>query len=142
MKDKFMLATMRFRRMDLFPSGMTELPQSELAVMKRASAGCVCSGSGMCVSDIHEKLHLSKPAVSQTLNSLERKGYIIRKIDDCDRRKITVTLTPAGEEVLAGAICAYERTLEAVLEQFGLNNAELLIDLINRLSDILEQMES
>lgn len=138
LREQFILVTMRFKRIDICPPGTNCLQQSELAVMARASAGCMANEKGVCVSDIQQNLHISKPAVSQTLNGLEQRGYIVRTIDPDDRRKITVTLTPEGERVFAEARRSYEKSLDLVLEQFGEENAAALIELLNRLMDIFK----
>lgn len=141
LREQFIYVTMRFKRMDFCPAEATCLQQSELAVMAKASAGCMGSGEGVSVSDIQQNLHISKPAVSQTLNSLESKHYIVRRIDPHDRRKITVTLTPEGECALAEAQCSYEKFLNSVLEHFGTENVSSLIELLNRLIDILDSTD-
>lgn len=139
LREQFILVMMRFKRIDFCPSSVTGLQQSELVVMGRASDGCVCDGRGIGTSDIQKDLHISKPSVSQTLNNLERKGYVVRMIDPADRRKITVTLTPEGKKVLADAQQYYAETLDRTLEQFGIENTRIVLELINRLMDIMQK---
>lgn len=138
LREQFIFVTMNFKRIDICPMSADSLQQSELAVMARAAEGCMGSCRGISVSDIQQNLHISKPAVSQTLNNLEKKRYIVRTIDPDDRRKIMVTLTPMGEEALARAKCFYEDNLDCLLEQFGTDNVKTLVSLINRLMDILD----
>lgn len=59
-----------------------------------------CPDKKVYVSDIQSNLYITKPAVSQMLNTLEKKGYVIREIDKSDRRKIAVALTSEGQGVL------------------------------------------
>jgi len=129
---------MRFKRFDACADTACALPQTELAVLLKASTCCRRSAEGVCVSSIQENLHISKPAVSQTLNSLEQKGFIHRTIDPNDRRKITVTLTCEGQTALNDAKMCFDKGLDSVLEQFGEENAKSLVELINRLMDIIE----
>ncbi|MDR2932017.1 MAG: MarR family transcriptional regulator [Oscillospiraceae bacterium] len=138
LREQFIGVIMRFKKMDLCPPSTVCLQASELAVMGRASAGCVWNEKGVCVSEIQQALHISKPAVSQTLNGLERKGYIIRRIDPDDRRKITVTITPSGRVVLRDAQQSFDQTLNVTLQQFGDENTRTLVELMGRLMDILE----
>lgn len=138
LREKFLLVTMRFKRFDVCPVTSC-LQQSELVVMAKAAAGCCACEKGASVSDIQQNLHISKPAVSQTLNSLEQKGYILRTIDLDDRRKIMVTLTPEGQVAFDKAQCIYQQALDDLLLQFGTQNTKQLITLINQLMDIIEK---
>ncbi|MGI6153725.1 MAG: MarR family winged helix-turn-helix transcriptional regulator [Christensenellaceae bacterium] len=140
LKEAFVGAIMRFKKVDICAGQKDQLQFSELVVMGKASSGCVCGGKGMNVSEIQQVLHLSKPAVSQTLNGLEKKGYITRTIDPSDRRKITVTLTPAGQKELESGMCCYDRELNEVLERFGAASTKQLIGLISRLIKIIEEI--
>lgn len=139
LKEQFILVMMRFKRIDFCPSSIIGLQQSELAVMAKASDGCMCDGKGIGTSDIQKNLHISKSSVSQTLNNLEKKGYVVRTIDPVDRRKITVVLTSEGEKVLADSWNCYEDSLDNILDQFGIENVELVLELINRLIEIVEK---
>lgn len=140
LKEQLTGAIIRFKRADNCLSFQTRLQISELAVMGRAYGSCTYPEKGMCVSEIQQTLHVSKPAVSQILNSLEKKGYIVRAIDPADRRKITVTVTASGEAELEDCQKCYSELLDRVLEQLGLENAKILIDQLNRLMDILEKL--
>lgn len=138
-KEQFMAAIFRLKKAAAYFPETDGLPFSELAVMCRVSAGCAFGKDGFSVSQIQQEMHISKPAVSQVLNNLEKKGYIVRAIDSGDRRKITVTLTRDGESELASAIGCRDRLLERVFEEFGHENVRTLIRLVNRLMDILEE---
>ena len=49
------------------------------------------------LAEIREYLSISKPAVSQMLGNLEKKGYLTREPDKTDRRNLVLALTPAGQ---------------------------------------------
>ena len=49
--------------------------------------------------DIVEQLDISKPAVSRSLESLERKGYLVREVDPADKRARRVLLTEKAMEI-------------------------------------------
>lgn len=139
-RAQFLAAVFRMKKgAACFPPSVG-MQSSELAVMYKASVGCTRSPKGYTVSEIQQSLHISKPAVSQILNNLESKGYIIRSIASGDRRKIVVTLTREGEAELRCAMRCQDEALEKVFEQFGDENIRLFIDLTNRLMDILEEL--
>ncbi len=140
LKEVFITTVVRFKRVDLQNGTSTCLQPNELLIISRAANGCACTKKGYHVSEIHQDLHISKPAVSQALNALEKKGYIIRAIDPDDRRKITVRVTQAGEAQLETARQFYDRALEEIIRQFGMENTETLLSLLDRLMNILEEI--
>jgi DNA-binding MarR family transcriptional regulator len=58
-------------------------------------------GEEITAKNIMARNHGSKAATSQTLNGLEKKGYIITEPSKNDRRKKVITLTAKGQNVNA-----------------------------------------
>lgn len=133
------MTIIRFKRVDSCINNGKGLQMSELAVMGKAAKGC--ANGGMCVGDITETMHISKPAVSQILNNLERRELITRAIDKKDRRKITVNLTPAGRAALHEAMTCLNEMMDDVLNSFGSENTKTLVALLNELMDIFENYD-
>jgi DNA-binding MarR family transcriptional regulator len=52
-------------------------------------------------SRVADRLTLGKPTVSAAVESLTKRGLLLREDAAEDRRATTLTLTPAGEEALA-----------------------------------------
>ena len=123
-----------------FPSEC-DIQWSELLIMEKICKDC--SGGGTCinVSEIQENMYISKPAVSQTLNNLEKKGYIIREIDMRDRRKISVQPTSTGEEVLTRSSMTYDEKIQYLFDQFGQDNMDQLLQLLNKLADLVDDLD-
>ncbi|MCL2832839.1 MAG: MarR family transcriptional regulator [Treponema sp.] len=93
------------------------------------------------VNGICEMLHITKPAVTYILNSLEKEGYITRSIDISDRRRIEIKLTGRGRELIKIHIQSFEIFMNEVLTRFGENNSRTFIRLFNRLADIIEELK-
>lgn len=55
-------------------------------------------GEGKTISEVAEILGVTHGAASQTATRLEKKGYILRRKSETDRRQTVVILTPMGEE--------------------------------------------
>ena len=53
-------------------------------------------GEEVLPSEIGHEMDVSTARIAQTLNSIEKKGWITREINVNDRRKIIVRLTPLG----------------------------------------------
>ena len=141
LKDSFISASFRFKKVDACYPSACRIPLSEWVVMDKITNGCICTSSRLNVSEIQTCMHLSRPAISQILNSLEKKGYIIRDIDLNDRRKIYVTATPRGSEVLKRTRTSYEQVLQEVVTRFGEDEMFRLIESLNRLVDIYELID-
>ena len=55
---------------------------------------------GSRVADMAERAQLTKQAMAQLVEDLERRGYVERQVDPADRRAKIVRLTEAGWEVV------------------------------------------
>lgn len=142
LKQHFMNILFQVKRIDICNNVDMKLPYTELVVLNRLFSDDCIDGNSMCMSDIQSNLYISKPAVSQILNSLERKGYINRYIDTRDRRKIIVTATPAAHEVLKKSQTALDTKMDRILMEFGEENMTKLINQLAKLYEIYEKIES
>ncbi len=88
------------------------------------------------VSRLARSLHVSMPAVSQLLRSLEEKQLIERTISKEDRRKVAVALTDRGEQLLASARASLISVAEFVVSSLGEDDTRECIRLLNRIADI------
>ena len=53
---------------------------------------------GICIKDLAQILKLDKSGVSRSVEELVKKGYILRRPSEKDRRSVVLTLTKSGEE--------------------------------------------
>lgn len=67
-------------------------------------------------SDISKAISLSQATVTGVLDRLEKRGYIVRKRSDRDRRRTLVGITQLGNHILASAPPLMQ---ESFTEQFG-----------------------
>jgi DNA-binding MarR family transcriptional regulator len=51
-------------------------------------------------SQLAEVKRISRPAISQAVQALAEKGLVARSQDRDDRRRVSLSLTPAGEQLL------------------------------------------
>jgi len=70
--------------------------------------------AGMSPSELAARLSISKPAITQLLARLERKGLIRRWMLSTDRRRVSVRLTRAGTELCARHQEAFQEILNAL----------------------------
>lgn len=142
LKDSLVRSIFRFKKVGFqFPPG-SNLRMGELFVMRRIAENALDSDDNVYAADIQNGLHVTRPAVSQMLNSLEDKGYICREIDERDRRRLIITLTPRGESILKAMKEHADQVIAETILRFGEENTALLISLLNRFADISDELKS
>jgi len=85
---------------------------------------------------ISAEMNVSSARIAQALNSTEKKGWITRKIDPCDRRRILVALTPAGNGVVEERMQMMHDLARKMLERLGKDDAKEYVRILGRLVDI------
>jgi DNA-binding MarR family transcriptional regulator len=70
---------------------------------------------GASISDVAEHLEIALPSVSRLIEGLVGRGLVHRQPAAGDRRRVTLTLTAPGREVLHAARQAAEDYVTAVL---------------------------
>ncbi len=154
LKEQFIRTMMRFRKVGMaFPADL-DIRMGELMVMN-GIAGHFPPGihpdNEACKFNLHRKIfvsdlqhmhHITKPAISQMLNGLENKGYISREMDMQDRRKVSVTLTEKGRDILKRSKEHTDKMMDETISRFGEDNTRKLIELFSQLVDISEQIKN
>ncbi len=57
----------------------------------------------LMISQISDRMGIAPPTVTQLVNGLERKGYVIKKPDPDDGRIVRVALSAKGEKLVEKA---------------------------------------
>lgn len=141
LKEQYMRAIIRFRKVGIILPYTSDLNITELVVMRGLEENCPYSDNNISISEVQEGLHITKSAISQMMNSLEKKGFIERRIDTEDRRKIVVTLTQAGKDILKETKESANHNLSEIISHLGDGNTKQFIDLLNQVSDISEELK-
>lgn len=87
-------------------------------------------------SKISDKSRLSRPAITQTLNSLEKKGYIKRVLEENDRRKFKVSITEEGIQILNEAFEDKFTQLMEIANKLGEEKIKQLLDIFKEIVEI------
>ena len=78
-------------------AALSELLQGESLVL----TGLLSHQEGVVhPSDLSRELHLSRPRITAALSALQRKGLIAMHRSSTDRRRIQVSMTEAGREII------------------------------------------
>ena len=85
------------------------------------------------MSDIADRLILSKGGTTKVVDRLETKGLVTRQPDPKDRRALLVSITPLGEEMLATIRPIVDDAIQQYWGQhISAEEAETIVDVSDR----------
>ncbi|QLY33336.1 MarR family winged helix-turn-helix transcriptional regulator [Nocardia huaxiensis] len=105
----------------------TGMPFSRIRVLKRLRPGPIT------LKELAHAAGMDAPAATVAVNDLEERGLVVREIDPANRRQKLVSITEAGERVVADALDTPEPAPAPITE---LSDAEL-----RALRDLLRKLE-
>lgn len=111
--------------------------QGEAFVLKYIAS----RGSDVLPGEICGEMNVSSARIAQTLNSIEKKGWIKRRIDTHDRRRVLIKLTLDGQNV---ADEHYRKILEQaakMLDLLGEEDAKEYVRITGKLADLITMRE-
>ncbi len=89
-------------------------------------------------SVIAERAHLTSARTANVLRTLEEKGWIVREHATDDRRRVTVTLTEAGDAERKRRRRDFEEHAAAFIARLGEDDAREAIRILKRCNEIVE----
>ena len=146
LRERCVHMLMAFKRMKPSIGIESELSMGEFMALHKISAMHVraekeaAEDFELSVSNIQGELHVSKPAVSLILNSLEHKGLVRREIGREDRRRVAVRLTPDGDGMLLTLRKSADMMLDLIIERFGEEEMRDFLDRGDRLLQISREV--
>lgn len=107
------------------PLGLENFMQGEMKVLSyiHYTAG----GGEIATGDIVSALDMTGGRVAGILRSLEKKGFVSRRTDENDRRRIMVSSTPAGSDYVKNGRELLRSRLSAIINAMGGESAENFI---------------
>jgi DNA-binding MarR family transcriptional regulator len=58
------------------------------------------NGEPLAAGEVGARMHITSGSMTSLLDTLQRKGYVVRLLDPGDRRRVLVDVTPAAQDVL------------------------------------------
>ncbi len=107
----------------------TGLPFSRIRILSRLAR------EPLSVKQIAAAATIDAPAATVAVNDLEERGLVVRQIDPGNRRSKTVSLTPAGRELLA-VIDTVENPAPAPLRRLDAAELAALQALLEKLGEL------
>jgi DNA-binding MarR family transcriptional regulator len=137
-EDQIVAAIRRIMRaVDLHSRHLAEahgLTGPQLAILQAASRLGVASSTGV----LARAVHLSGPTVTGILDRLARSGLVERTRSGQDRRSVTITVTPLGEEVLAAAPSLLQDRFRAELERVEDWEQSMILAMLQRIAAMMD----
>ena len=117
------------------------ITMSEFILMREVAENTKESYNPMALTEVREYLSVSKAAVSQMINSLEKRGYLTREVDVNNRRNIIVVLTEVGQEVYQKKNQEFFDRFEKVIQGIGETDISHFIAMINNMADAMGEQD-
>ena len=93
-------------------------------------------GKRMISTQLAKRLGVTRSSVSQMVNRLEKEGIVYRLDDDVDRKIAYIVMTDEAKELAKKELANWTAGLEAVVAQFGEENMDTMLSLLERFIEI------
>ena len=90
--------------------------------------------------DLAKKMHLAPASLTRVLERLEQRQLITRAIDPSDRRRIVVSITASGLEILGGIKPWFASPVFAAISDLDAQSLEVVRKGLQMLSDQVDRM--
>ena len=91
--------------------------------------------ASLTINELARRMTIKPPSLVAVVDALEREGYLQRKPDPTDRRRMPLHITPTGEALLKKVpLCAETDALSVALDRLGERKAEQLAKLLEELA--------
>ena len=137
-EDQIVAAIRRIMRaVDLHSRHLAEehgLTGPQLATLQAASRLGEASSTGA----LARAVHLSGPTVTGILDRLAKRGLVERARNGQDRRSVTITITPLGEEVMAAAPSLLQDRFRAELVRVEEWEQTMILAMLQRIAAMMD----
>lgn len=93
------------------------------------------------VQKIAEKILVTSGTITYVIDKLQKKGYVVRKQCDKDKRIYYVSLTPAGRTLIEEVFQAHETDLDSLLNDMTSSEKTALIDGLKRMQHVIKKSD-
>ncbi len=122
-----------FERKFLKECGIVDVTPNEVKVLYIIGISNIKS-----MSEIADKLKITHGTLSITVNSLVKKGYVIRTRHKQDRRIIILYLTKKSLNVIKHYGMFYYELINQLINELESNKAAVLNEILEKLNDLIE----
>ena len=90
-------------------------------------------------NELSKKLDVSTARITKLLQKLVAKGYINKRQDENDKRKIIISLTDRGNEIAKSIEEKFYETISDVIDYIGIDDINKFIEITTKISNYLDQ---
>lgn len=94
------------------------------------------------VSDVSQRLRVTKPSITKMINELEDLKVLVKKQESSDKRIISLKLTALGEQYLEQYVIRYHFWLSGMLEDIEEKEMEITIRTISKVYEIMKNSKN
>ena len=92
-------------------------------------------GAPKNMSSIAKELSVTVGTLTIAMNSLVKKGYVVRRRGDADRRVVYISLSDRGRSAYEHHACFHREMIQSVMEELEPGELETLIRALTKLND-------
>lgn len=115
------------------------ISDADLTVSQHAVLNELLTTKRMPMTEVGEKLHITKPAVTHLVDRLEEKGYCKRKAHPKDRRVHLIEIQPKGEKIARDIHAHFLNYLLQVFTKQGAEHRKIILQFYAALNENIEQ---
>ena len=97
-------------------------------------------GAPMLTGEVAARMHITSGSMTSVLDTLERKGYVVRSADAADRRRVLVDITPAAQAVLDDALPAISQVAASVFAPLDDRGKQALLDALGEVRAAIAEL--
>lgn len=90
------------------------------------------------MTDISEQFTITLPSVTSLINSLSKKGLVVRSSDENDRRTVFVSLTKKSHDSIQKIIDQKTRKISQLVENLTEGEKKQLFHIVSKMADNLK----
>lgn len=95
----------------------------------------------MTASELSQKLNVSLPRITSILNSLETKNMLKKRIDIKDKRKIVVSITENGKNMVLEKKEEAINNMARIIEKLDEKDIDEYIRIAKKIREVIEEMQ-
>lgn len=117
------------------------LQELQLTTRQEAMMMRLVQDENVSISNLAYYLNISKSAVSQALNRLEKEELLIRLINEENRREMIIKLGPQGERLQKEFLLFEESIIQDYISQLKKEEIEQIDQTLKKLDKIIKETE-